>query len=208
MLASERFFADFGDPLLMESGEQLMWSTEFYGGGSVGMDAGPFDFQFNLPPAGGGGYPGPRPPDVKEILSNIANNAEAALRANLEAYRQNQISGDAAITRGWQLLDGMTSAMLRYGTQGRISAAERDRRVDPSLLRWDYIAYYIDPIAQQTTGSPVTVKPLEASSAGVGGIGGFGGFGGFGGLTTRSGMMWLIVGGLVLLVLLKSRKKG
>lgn len=180
-----------------------MWETEFYGGGggSIGLDAGPFDFQFNLP-AGGGGYPAPRQPDVKEILTNIANNAEAALRANLEAYRQNQISGDAAITRGWQLLDGMTSAMLQYGTQGRISAAERDRRVDPSLLRWDYIAYYIDPISVETTGSPVTVKPLEVTTAGVGGIGGFGG------LTTRSGMMWLIVGGLLLLVMLKSRKKG
>lgn len=200
MLESERFFADFGDPLLL-TGEEIMWGTEFYSGGSVGVDAGPIDFQYNLPPLGGVGGPAPRQPDVKEILTNIANNAEAALRANLDAYRQNQIAGDTAIARAWQLLDGMTGAMLQYGTQGRISAAERDRRIDPSLLRWDYIAYYIDPIAQETTGSPAPVQPLSVTPVSTAGLGGFGGLG------TSGGMVWIVLGGLLLVILVKSRAK-
>lgn len=171
MTPSEEFFYDFGNPVL-EEGVSMDYASALYGGSGgfslpeydasigwtgSGINVGIGDFNANIPISGPGSGSGP---DVKEILTSIANSHESALKANLGAWQQKTISGDAAIDRAWQILNSMTANMLRYGTQGRVSAAERDRRIDPAYLKWDYIAYYIDPISAGTTGKPATVQPL------------------------------------------------
>ncbi len=132
------------------------------GGGGGGWS----DFSFNLnPPDINIGGSGSGMPSAKEILTQIANSAESALQANLQAFQNGQIAGSEALSVAWDILNKMSSAMLQYGDLGRKSAAERDRRIDPRFLRWDYIQYYIDPIAQASTGKPATVPNLPVNNA-------------------------------------------
>lgn len=170
-MISDRYFRDFGNPIL-EEGAMFSFSDVSVGGSGGGFGS----FNFNLPNVTIGGSPGS--PDVRRILTDIANSSEAALQANLQSYQTGQISADAAISTAWDILNKMTSAMLQYGEQGRISAAERDRRIDPRFLRWDYVAYYIDPISQLATGKPASVPALPAVSGNApvygAGIGAFG----------------------------------
>jgi hypothetical protein len=204
MMASDEFFRDFGSPIYVEDG--TMFGTNLSGGGwgDPWPDSGGGGWGDPWPGSGGSGSSGSgvtfgftmpvRPPasgssgpDVKRILTDLANSTEAQMRQTLGAWQQGQISADAAIEKQWALLNGMVQQMMRYGSQGMLSAAERDRRIDPSRLRWDWIAYYIDPISVATTGQPAPLKPLPQVTAPV--YGGFGGPGGFGGST----MFWMVL---------------
>jgi hypothetical protein len=213
-MTSDAFFEDFGSPLYVENGTMI--STDFSGGGwgdpwpdsgggwgepwpdSGGSSGGSgvtigFTMPVKLPSTGGSG------PDVKQVLTNLANSTEAQMKQTLGAWQQGQIGADAAIERQWTLLNGMVQQMMRYGSQGMLSAAERDRRIDPSRLRWDWIAYYIDPISVAATGQPAPLQPLPQMTAPVyGGIGGPGGFGG-------STMFWMV---LILLGIVVIAKMG
>lgn len=172
---ADDFFRDFGQPILEDG---TMWDFGFAstggGGGGWGAPGWPdeqIQVQVSLPSAGGGGGSAP---DARPALTEIANAAEAALRQNLQVWQAGTVAADTAIARAWSTLDAMTGQMLRYGQQGYISAAERDRRVDPRYLRWDYIALYIDPIAMGATGAPAAVRPLSSgtlapAAAGLGG---------------------------------------
>ena len=198
MLASERFFHDFGDPLLLESGEELMWSTEFYGGGggggggTAGVSYGGVSFQFSLP---SGATPGQ--PDVRETLTQIADAAERALQQNLGAWQQRQVSAGDAIDRAWRILDDAVARMMQFGAQGQLSAAERDRRIDPARLRWDWIAYYIDPIYLDSTGAPAPAGAGSAPAVSQAGLGLSGG---------DNSIIWIAAAVLVGLVLMRRRR--
>lgn len=152
--------------------------------------------------SGGGGGGGGL--TLSQTLSQLADGTEAQLRANLGAWQVQTISASVAITQAWALLDGMVAAMRQYyGAQGLKSAAERDRRIDPSQLRWDWIAYYIDPI----TGGPSTPPPVPGGSVGAGGgIPGGGGYPYPGANLAPGGPDWWLVGGVVVLAVLLLRK--
>lgn len=169
-MQSADFFRDFGDPLLMDY-EDLM-NTEFFsaGGGSVQIGSGDWSVGFTLPSPGPSGPTGPSLGDVKRILTDLANAAEQTLRDNLGRWQAGQIAAGDAIATGWRILDDFVRRALAYGPQGQISAAERDRRINPAMLRWDWIAYYIDPIAVAETGAPAT-PPAPVTVAGAGPIG-------------------------------------
>lgn len=141
-----------------------------YGGTAPG---GGISFIF---PSGGGGS-APRPPSTSQTLTAIVNEFERQMQANLAAWQQQQRSAESAISTGWQILDAMVSACYRYGAEGMKAAAERDRRIDPGRLRWDWAAYYIDPItgAVQTPAPPPPV-PGAGTGVGVLPIGGAGTF--------------------------------
>jgi hypothetical protein len=209
MMASDAFFRDFGSPLYVEDG--TMFSVDFSGGGGGGWgdpwpDSGGsggsgvtigFTMPVNLPGTGGSSSG----PDVKQILTNLANSTEAQMQQTLGAWQQGQINADSAIDRQWTLLNGMVQQMMRYGSQGMLSAAERDRRIDPSKLRWDWIAYYIDPISVGSTGRPAPLQPLPQTSAPV--YGGFGGAGSLGG-STQFWLVLLLLGAVIILKMSKS----
>jgi hypothetical protein len=206
MMSSDAFFRDFGSPLYVEDG--TMFSVDFSGGGgggwgdpwpdSGGTGGSGVTIGFTMPVSTWGSISGP---DVKQILTNLANTTEAQMQQTLGAWQQRQISADSAIERQWALLNGMVQQMMRYGSQGMLSAAERDRRIDPSKLRWDWIAYYIDPISMASTGQPAPLQPLPQTAAPV--YGGLGGSGGFGGST----MFWvalLVLGAVFVMKMGKS----
>jgi hypothetical protein len=209
MLPSEAFFADFGSPVYLENGTMDFFSGLSGGGwgdswpdsgggwGDSWSDWSNVRIGFNIPVGGGGGSA----PDVKEILTAIANQHEDALKSNLAAFTQNQIGASEAIDNAWNILNSMTASMLKYGSQGLISAAERDRRVDPRYLRWDYIAYYIDPISQKAYGKPAEIRPLPNGS--MPGIPSYSGAG----FATNSNWPLLIAGGLLLLFLVWKKAK-
>ena len=209
MMAGDAFFRDFGSPLYVEDGG--MFGVDFSGGwgepwpdsgggwGEPWPDSGGVTIGITMPvrppDTGGSG------PDVKQILTNLANSTEEQMRQTLGAWQQGQVSATSAIERQWSLLDGMVQQMMRYGPQGMLSAAERDRRIDPSKLRWDWIAYYIDPISMGSTGQPAPLKPLPQTPAPVyGGIGGPGGFGG----STMFWMALILLGAVIIMKMGKS----
>lgn len=119
----------------------------------------------NLGGSGGGG--GASGPDVKQVLTALANQHEQALQANLGAWQAGQLSAEEALSQGWGLMDSFTAKARQYGSQGELSAAERDRRINPAYLRWDWIAYYLDPI----TGGPTAPPPVPGGGTTVGGGG-------------------------------------
>lgn len=128
------------------------------------------------------GLGGNRPPDAKEQLTSIANGAEQQMRGNLAQWQAGQLSRDAAIAQAWKILNDTVSRMMQYGAQGRVSAAERDRRIDPSMLKWDWAAYYIDPIA----GGIAAPAPLPPAL----GTGAVTSTGQYAGLYTSPGISW------------------
>jgi hypothetical protein len=210
MLSSDAFFADFGSPVYLENGTMDFFSDLSGGGwgdswpdsgggwGDSWPDKSTVSIGFNLPVGGSGGG---SMPDVKEILTAIANQSEDALKSNLAAFTQNQIGASQAIDNAWNILNRMTASMLQYGSQGMISAAERDRRVDPRYLRWDYIAYYIDPISQKAYGKPAEIRPLPSGN--MPGIPGYSSAG----FAMNSNWALLIAGGLLLFLVWKKAKK-
>lgn len=133
---------------------------------------------------GGGGGGGTGAPSVAQNLTQIVNNFEYQLKANLGLFQSGAKSKDAALATGWQLMDAMVAACLPYGAAGQKSAAERDRRINPPSLRWDWIAYYIDPI----TGGNTVLPPVPG--------GGLNTTYGAGGQTNG---VWLLVGLVVIL---------
>lgn len=133
-----------------------------FGGGGFGGSPGS-GINIVIPTGGGGG--GAAGPDVKQILTTLANQAEAALQGNLGAWQAQQIATDDAIARAWDIMDRFVSECMRYGQQGALSAAERDRRINPAALRWDWVAYYIDPM----TGGNTPLPPVPGGGVNVGG---------------------------------------
>lgn len=135
---------------------------------------------------------------VKEQLTALANSAEAALQQNLGAWQAGQITADAAATRAWAVLNDMVRRMLAAGPQGQTSAAERDRRIDPSRLRWDWIAYYIDPIpGSAQVAAQAAATGTAASAAGLAGYGS--------GPLTDGSFPWtaILIGAVLLLVFVR-----
>jgi len=119
------------------------------GGGFLSDLLGGINISF---PTGGGGT------NVNDRLTGIVNAAERALQYNLGAWQSNQLAAQDAIARAWDILNSCVQQLYAYGAAGQKSAAERDRRIDPTLLRWDWIAYYIDPI----NGGPTAPVDLPA----------------------------------------------
>lgn len=180
------------------------------GGGGGASIGGTFPasggINITLPTGGSGGGSGP---DVNEILTALVNAAERALQANLGAWQANQVSADAAVERAWSILNDVVARMMAYGIQGRNSAAERDRRIEPARLRWDWIAYYIEPI----TG-PLSVP--SGSGSGTTGTGSGSGAGSGTGSPyppiTSAGLGlagipdWALVGAVIVVLLFMQRR--
>lgn len=146
------YFSGFGS----DSGG---WFGGIFGnnpGGGLNIDLG--GLGDILTGGGGGGVP-----DTSETLTQIVNGYEAALQANLAAWQQQQIGTSNAIERGWALMNQLVQRCTAYGAEGLKAVAERDRRVDPARLRWDWIAYYIDPI----NGGPTPAQPLPTIPGGL-----------------------------------------
>jgi len=157
---------------------------DFFGGGSEYDDwFGPHDFTgaggggggggwetgFPVPDVnidigvGGGGGGGGAAPNLNQTLTQIVDGYEYQLKANLAQFQSGAKSGSAAVETGWQLMNAMVSACLRYGAAGQKAAAERDRRIAPQMVRWDWIAYYIDPI----TGGNTALPPVPGGGVNV-----------------------------------------
>lgn len=153
-----------------------------WGGG--GIDVGFPDIDLHLPDGGGSGGGGA--PSVSQSLTAVVNSYEYQLKANLALWNSNGISAADAVAKAWNLMNSMVSACLPYGVEGSKAAAERDRRINPSMLRWDWIAYYIDPI----TGGNTALPPVPG-----------GGVNTNLGLSPAGGGIWVIVGLLALLYL-------
>ena len=93
-------------------------------------------------------------PTTSEQLTLIVDAAERLLKTNLGQFQAGQISASQAVSVAWSLMDQMVSKCQAFGAAGMKSAAERDRRIDPSQLRWDWAAYYIDPIVGGVASAP------------------------------------------------------
>ena len=125
------------------------------GGGGFGGGGGGFP-DIGITVGGGGGGGGYAPPSL-----------------NLASWQNQQISAETAVSDGWALMNAMVSACIAYGAAGTKSAAERDRRIDPAQVRWDWIAYYIDPITGGNTAlPPVPGGGVNVNNGLIGGIGG------------------------------------
>jgi hypothetical protein len=179
------------------------YSAEFAGTGGVSIDPGidpggglNIDIGFGGGGVGGGGGT----PSVNQTLTQIVNSFEAALKANLAAWQVQNKTASVATDFGWQLMNQMVAAVRAYGAAGVKAAAERDRRVNPSMLRWDWIAYYIEPI----TG-PITVTPDVPGGSLPGGAAGTGGGGSTLLPTTIAGInpLWIVAGAVILILVLR-----
>ena len=113
-------------------------------------------------PVGGGGGGGTS--TTNQTLTQIVDSFEAALKANLAAWQTQAKTPAAALETAWRLMNGMVTEVRKFGAAGTKAAAERDRRVNPAMLRWDWIAYYIDPI----TGSNTTLPPVPGGPVATG----------------------------------------
>jgi hypothetical protein len=111
------------------------------GGGGGGINIG-----IGVGRGGGGGGGGPRVPSVNQVLTEIVNSYERILSANLGEFQTGVKDGETAYNFATAKFDEMIQSLLQYGAQGENAAAERDRRRNPSLLKWDWILLYIDPI--------------------------------------------------------------
>jgi hypothetical protein len=205
MIYGERgdaFFRNFGSPVYVEDGT-MFGSGDIYfpssgGGGSgfwnelvgsVGDAFSGFSFSPNA--------------NVKVALTRITDQAEAALKSNLAAWQAGQVSADAALERGWSILNSWVAQCYRYGQQGVKSVEERDRRLQSPNLRWDWIGYYLDPISMAAKGAPASAAPVLPSS----GAGGWSGAG-FAPVDTREGsQQLLIIAGLFVIAWLLLKDK-
>jgi len=120
------------------------------GGGGGGFQIPDIDIGIGIGGGGGGGGV----PSVNQTLTQLVNGYEYQLKQNLAQWQQGQKTADNAVGIAWQLMNAMVAGCLQYGAQGQKSAAERDRRINPSMLRWDWILYYIDPITGGNTPLP------------------------------------------------------
>jgi hypothetical protein len=181
-----------------------MWDLLQYSGNDpdlLGWDTSGWDSQtaftaavYNPRPASGGG------PSAAQSLSALADRTEAQLRANLAAYQAGQLPAADASANAWALLNSMVSQMLAAGSIGEKSAAERDRRLNPAMLRWDWIGYYIDPIPGAGTAAGASQAPMPGGGVMTAGFGGFGGFG------AAPNNQWLVLAAVAVLVILLVKK--
>jgi hypothetical protein len=178
------------------------FGMDFFNTGGISIDPGidpggglNIDLGFDGGGVGGGGGT----PSVNQTLTQIVDSFEAALKANLAAWQVQSKTAAVATNFGWQLMNQMVAAVRAYGAAGVKAAAERDRRINPAMLRWDWIAYYIEPI----TG-PVTVTP-DVPGGPVAGIPGTGGGGSTLLPTTIAGMnpLWIAAAAVILILVLK-----
>jgi hypothetical protein len=137
---------------------------------------------------GGGGGGGGGAPSLNQTLTQIVNDYEYQLKANLALWENGAQTASNAVTEGWRLMNAMVTAVLAYGAAGQKAAAERDRRINPTMLRWDWIRFYIDPI----TGGNTALPPVPGGGINAGNTlsAGFGG-----------DNVWLIVAVLVVFYL-------
>lgn len=140
------------------SGEQSM--------AGITLGVGPANIGFDFGGGSGGG------PTISQTLTQIVDGAEGQLQSNLQQFQSGLVDASTAIARGWQILNGCMNALTQYGAEGQKAIAERDRRMNDPRLRWDWISYYIEPIAGGAQGS--------AGSGGVPTVGGGATIGGAG----------------------------
>lgn len=146
-------------------------------------------------------------PDIKQQLTTLANQTEAALAQNRDDFAAGRVPASQAYSQGWGLFDGMISQMLRMGPQGQVSAEERDRRLNSPRLKWDWIAYYLDPLGGTPPPAPIstpigggvpgsTLPPYQAGIPPTG----------LGGIDSKT----LIIGALVLVgaLMIMGRRRG
>ena len=156
----------------------------------------------------GGGSGAPKPPSTSQTLTQIVNTLEVYLQQNLGNWKSGSVSADDAVRQAWIWMDRMVSDCLRFGAEGEKAAAERDRRINPARLRWDWIGYYIDPI---TGGNTVPPPPPSVPTSGGTAIpgGGMTPTGSYptmtGGFRMGEGIVWIALGAV--LILLAMRKE-
>lgn len=103
-------------------------------------------------------------PSLNQTLTSIVETAQRAANSVKAAWNAQTITADAALAQQWAILNALSQNLMKYGADGLKSAAERDRRVDPSRLRWDWITDYIDPITGGTTVlQPLTTVPVTTT---------------------------------------------
>lgn len=128
------------------------------GGGGGGFGSGFPDISISLPSGGSGG---PTGASGGPSLVDMTNAAETSLKVSLGQWQTGARSADDALAAAWAVLNGyVQAATARFGAEGQQAAAQRDRRISPAMLRWDWIAYYIDPI----TGGHTTLAPLPTGT--------------------------------------------
>lgn len=123
-----------------------------------------FPFTFNVGLDGFSSVPGTvKPPTTSQSLTQIVDYWEAQFKANLGMYQQGMRTASDAIAFFDNGMDKMRVDMYAFGAQGVRSYAERDRRAENGqYLRWDWLAYYRDPIVQNS-GLQAPEKPLTSS---------------------------------------------
>lgn len=177
-------------------------SSDFFGG-SVPIEPGNapgdgIDFTIDGLPIGIGGGGGT--PSVNQTLTQLVNSFETALKANLSAWQIQSRSAADALATAWRLMDAMVIECRKFGAAGVKSASERDRRINPPMLRWDWIAYYIDPI----TGSNTALPPVPGGGTAPGQTPGTGGSPAP--LQTIGGINPLYIGAALLLLIFMMRR--
>lgn len=137
------------------------------GGGFGGLPGGSErGVRITLPlPGGSGGGVGP---NVNRLLTAIVNEAERALQTNLGAFQTGSKDAQSAYDYATQLFDQMIATLMSYGQPGEKAATERDRRINPAQLVWDWIAYYIDPIYGGSSIPPGPSIPPRVPARGPG----------------------------------------
>lgn len=119
-------------------------------GGSGGID-------IRLPlPGGRGSGVGP---NINRLLTALVNDAERELQGNLGAFQTGARDAKSAYEYATRVFDQLIQTLLSYGQPGEKAATERDRRINPAQLIWDWIAYYIDPIYGSSSTLPGPSTP-------------------------------------------------
>jgi hypothetical protein len=135
----------FGTPVTSEAFPQGGMMGGITMGGSIPLPGGG---SFNLTASPGFGGGGTRQPDPKVVTTQIVDQYETALKNNLAMYQAGQRSKADALKTFDTLFAQMQQQLSAYGDTGRRAIAERTP--GNSLTRWDWVAYYRDPIAGGT----------------------------------------------------------
>lgn len=135
-----------------------------FGGGLPGSSERGIRITLPLPGGSGGGVG----PNINRLLTSIVNEAERALQTNLGSFQTGAKSAQVAYDYATQLFDQMIATLRSYGQTGEKAATERDRRINPAQLVWDWIAYYIDPIYGSSSTPPGPSIPPRVNPQGPG----------------------------------------
>lgn len=100
----------------------------------------------------GGSAPGA---DPRRATTQIVDSAEAFFKQNLSEFQRGTKSAAQALRDFDSVWEQMRSALLNWGSVGQRALAERDRTYAAGqYLRWDWLAWYRDPIAGYSGSRP------------------------------------------------------